>query len=253
MVAARRQSQLEREIPPEVLRFPLPVLTVLPTRGAALTRLVCALVVAALALTVAACGSDDDGDSRPSSKQRDQQFEKAYLTGMVHHHETAIEMAQIARRRGQDAFITKLAADIVSAQEREIAQMKSIHRRLFGSELKPDPRAHDGLGLTAAQAGMTHDAHTNEKLAEADPFARVFLDEMVPHHRGAIAMSNVVLEETTDPALKTLANGIIRTQRREIDEMNEFRTRAYGGAVPDSATHRESSKTSTDMEHESGH
>jgi uncharacterized protein (DUF305 family) len=216
-------------------------------------RLACVLTFATLALIAAACGGDDDDKPAARSSEQGSQVEKAFLTGMVHHHETAIAMARIARQRGRDPFIKKLAAAIAGTQEREIAQMKSIHMRLFSSALKPDPRAHDGLGLTADEAGMTHNEQTNEELRAADPFDRAFVDEMVLHHRGAIAMANHVLGKSRDPALKNLANNIITTQRREIEEMNEFRTQKYGGPVPDSAGHGEGTETSTGEEHESGH
>lgn len=58
---------------------------------------------------------------------------------MTHHHDTVIEMAKIAQDRGQDPFIKGLAEDIVSTQEREMAEMKKIYTRLLGGELKPDP------------------------------------------------------------------------------------------------------------------
>jgi uncharacterized protein (DUF305 family) len=216
-------------------------------------RFFCVLVLGALALSAAACGSDDDDNSGGGGSAQDRQVEKAFLTGMVHHHETAIEMARIAEKRGRDRFVKRLAANIVGTQEREIAQMRSIYGRLVGGKLTPDPRAHDGLGLSAEEAGMTHTAQTSGELRRADPFDRAFVDEMVPHHRGAIAMARVVLDKTRDPALKNLANTIIRTQQREVDEMNEFRTREFGGPVPESAGHGEGAETSTGMEHESGH
>jgi len=45
---------------------------------------------------------------------------------MVPHHESAIEMAQIASQRGQSGFVKDLAADIVRAQQSEIAAMQTI-------------------------------------------------------------------------------------------------------------------------------
>lgn len=189
--------------------------------------------MAVLALGLVACG--DDEKSTSGSSDQDQKVEKAFLSGMVHHHESAIEMAESAQRRGQDPFIRKLAEAIITAQEREIGQMRSIHKRLFGQTLKPDPGAHDGLGLTAAEAGMTHNEQSNAMLEGAEPFDRAFVDEMVPHHLGAINMAKVVLEDTRDPALKNLAETIIRAQQNEVDGMNAFRKRKYGGPVPANA------------------
>lgn len=85
----------------------------------------------------------------------------------------------------------------------------------------------------AAEAGMTHTADTSEQLRTAKPFDRAFVDEMVPHHAGAVKMAEVLLESTDDAELRKLAQGIIATQEREIEAMNEFRTERYGAAVPE--------------------
>lgn len=200
------------------------------------------MLVAALATGVTACGSGNDQKDSASGggAKSTKTVEKSFLTGMVHHHESAIAMANIARRRGHDPFVSRLASNIVATQEREIGQMKSIYKRLLGGNLKPNPMAHDGLGLTAEQAGMTHNAETNKALEAANPFDRAFVDEMEPHHSGALAMSKVVLTKTQDPALRNLAQGIIATQTREIKEMNGFRTKKYGG--PSSAGHEQGTK-----------
>lgn len=184
----------------------------------------------ASALAVAGCGSDSEDSAGGGEAAKP--VEMAFLTSMVHHHETAIEMAEIAEKRGQSPFVKGLAADIVETQEQEMEQMRSIHRRLAGEELKPDPAGHDGLGLTAEEAGMTHTPEVNAMLEKADPFDRAFVDEMVPHHTGAVRMAEVVLKSTTDAELRKLAEGIVSTQEREIEEMNSFRERAYGRPVP---------------------
>jgi uncharacterized protein (DUF305 family) len=197
--------------------------------------LACLLLTAAAATGLSACGSDDDDESNGRGAKGNA-AEKAFLTAMVAHHESGIDMAEIADERAEHSFVKKLAGEIVAAQTREIAQMKEIHKRLFDGGLRPDHGAHDGLGLTAAQAGMTHSAHTNQTLRSAEPFDRAFVDEMVPHHEGAIAMAKVVLKETRDPELRKLAQGITRAQDREISKMNDFRKREYGGGAPREAT-----------------
>jgi len=227
-----------------------------PTRFRRTPKALVALVTILLALGLAACGSDDDEKGSGSSEDtgKTEAVEKAFLTGMAHHHESAIMMSAVAKEKGKDPFITKLAADITSTQEREMDQMDAIYMRLFKATLKPDPGAHDGLGLTADEAGMTHSADTDEMLRKANPFDRAFVDEMVPHHVGAIKMANVVLKSTKDDELRKLAEGIISTQEREVKEMNAFRTKEYGGPVPAGAAHGgEKKEKPGGEEHGAGH
>jgi uncharacterized protein (DUF305 family) len=51
-------------------------------------------------------------------------FDKAFIDNMIPHHISAIEMAQVARDETDNPKIKELAAGIVSAQKREISQMK---------------------------------------------------------------------------------------------------------------------------------
>jgi uncharacterized protein (DUF305 family) len=189
-----------------------------------------------LALVLAACGGSDDeheghdmGSGSSGSAQQGGAAERGFLEAMVPHHESAIEMANIARERAEAPEIKKLADAILSAQEREIEQMRNLHQRLYGSALKPNEAGHEALGLSAQEAGMGHGEDTMKMLQAADPFDRAFVDEMVPHHRGAIKMAEAVLPKTKDPELKKLAQSIIEAQEREIEEMNALREEKYGG------------------------
>lgn len=52
-----------------------------------------------------------------------------------------------------------------------------------------------------------------------DEFDKVFLEEMVMHHQGAISMASKALVQSNRLEIKTLADGIITTQTDEIAEM----------------------------------
>ena len=47
-----------------------------------------------------------------------------FVRGMIAHHQGAIDMAKVELEHGKDPAIRKLAEDIVTAQEGEIAMMK---------------------------------------------------------------------------------------------------------------------------------
>lgn len=52
-------------------------------------------------------------------------FDEAFIEMMIPHHQGAIDMAELAEKNAGHAEIKKMSADILSAQQREIDQMKA--------------------------------------------------------------------------------------------------------------------------------
>jgi len=183
--------------------------------------LVLALAVGLLALL----GGDDETKATET--------DGAFVAEMVPHHESAIEMAEVALKRAEHPEIRDLAQNIIATQPDEIGTLEMIHQRLFGEPVGAGD--HGTLGLPPDQMGMEMDAAT---LATADPFDREFIDMMIPHHQGAIRMAYVELENGGDDEAMALAETIIDAQAAEIEDMNAWRADWYGapspaGGVPD--------------------
>lgn len=180
---------------------------------------------AAAALAVAGCGDDDTGDS--TSGGGGNGVDRAFVADMTPHHQSAIEMAEIARERGESRFVRQLAADIVSSQGEEIATMR---REDEGLEIAGVQRG--SLGVADHMKGMDDDP---AMLKKADPFDAAFLRMMIPHHEGAIEMANAELAKGEDPELKELAQEIVDAQQREIADMRKHLgdTGSSGGGMQD--------------------
>ena len=58
-------------------------------------------------------------------------FDKAFIDAMIPHHQSAIEMATVARKESTIPEIKQLAENIVSAQQREIEQMKQWREQWY--------------------------------------------------------------------------------------------------------------------------
>jgi uncharacterized protein (DUF305 family) len=67
----------------------------------------------------------------PQALANKKPFDKAFIDNMIPHHLSAIEMAQVARDETDNPKIKELAAGIVSAQKREISQMKQWRTRWY--------------------------------------------------------------------------------------------------------------------------
>ncbi|HEY4488432.1 MAG TPA: DUF305 domain-containing protein [Candidatus Paceibacterota bacterium] len=62
---------------------------------------------------------------------------------------------------------------------------------------------------------------------------RHFIEQMIPHHEGAIAMAELALERTKRPEMRSLAEGIIAAQTREIVDMRAWYEAWYGEPAQD--------------------
>ena len=52
------------------------------------------------------------------------EYDKAFIANMIAHHEGAVEMARLSEKNAKHQEIKKLSLDVISAQEKEINQMK---------------------------------------------------------------------------------------------------------------------------------
>jgi uncharacterized protein (DUF305 family) len=170
--------------------------------------------LAAGALLVAGCGDSSGGSA---SKATGNPVDRAFVAAMVPHHESAVEMARIARRRGSSRFVKQLADDIVRTQTSEIAAMRARDRTLAAAGVR---RA--SLGMSEHMMGMDGDM---ARLHTAKPFDQAFLRMMIPHHHGAVVMAGIERRDGRDSRLRSLARTMIAAQQREIRQM---RTRLRG-------------------------
>jgi uncharacterized protein (DUF305 family) len=136
---------------------------------------------------------------------------------MIPHHQSAVQMANIAKRRGTSTFVTQLATSIARAQTAEIATMRAADQRLRKAGVK-----RGSLGVPDHLMGMGGDVAS---LNGARPFDTAFMRMMLPHHQGAVTMADSELENGGDPKLKKLAHTIISAQQREIGEMRRHLAR----------------------------
>lgn len=76
----------------------------------------------------------------------------------------------------------------------------------------------------------------NRNTEVAGTIDKHFIEQMIPHHDGAIAMANLALEKAKHPEIKTLATAIIAAQTAEIQDMNDWYQDWFGTAAPKVST-----------------
>lgn len=72
-------------------------------------------------------------------------FDRMFIEMMIPHHESAIDMATVELRNGQDDRLRKIATEIIAAQKREIGEMKGWSKAWYGQEPQEESSAqHHG-------------------------------------------------------------------------------------------------------------
>ena len=93
-----------------------------------------------------------------------------------------------------------------------------------GAEHAPPGRSAFDPG-SPEQAGETGDA-------AGYPFDLVFIDAMLAHHDGAVAMAEIALVASERAEIRDLAAGIVAAQGAEIDTLRAWRADWYPGEDP---------------------
>ncbi len=142
-----------------------------------------------------------------------------FLQMMIPHHEQAVAMSALAPSRTQNAAVLKLAKQIEAAQGPEIAQMKSW---LTGWN---EPLTVGDMGGMAHGGGsgmMKPEQMTALEKAKGAAFDKLYLQDMIAHHEGAVTMAQQELDSGENQQVKTLAQAVIDGQTKEISEMKQM-------------------------------
>src|SRR3712207_1451330 len=134
----------------------------------------------------------------------------AFTSGMIPHHVQAIAMSELATGRAADPRVEDLAARIEAAQTPEIETLSGWLQQ-WGAESRMGDTDHGGMG--GMMSGQDMHALTATSGAEFD---RLFLQQMVVHHQGAVEMARTEIADGQSPDVIALAESIRDSQTDEI-------------------------------------
>jgi uncharacterized protein (DUF305 family) len=145
-----------------------------------------------------------------------------FMQDMIPHHHQALEMAALVADRTNRQELIDVAGRINASQNDEIEFMQQWLRER--GEQVPEPTAHHAMHTSHEMAGMA----TPEQMAElaasqGNDFDRLFLQLMITHHEGAVAMVEELLEQpgaAYDPVLFEFTTEVTNSQSTEIERMN---------------------------------
>jgi uncharacterized protein (DUF305 family) len=165
-------------------------------------------------------GMGSEGMGRQMLMENGEYSDRRFIDAMVPHHQGAMAMSEVALKNAEHEEIKELSQNIISSQQAEIEELKAIKKEEFGTSNVPMEMSQEQMrGM-----GMMMDP---QQLANREPFDKAFIDAMIPHHQSAIEMAQVALENSDNPKIKELAQNIISAQKREIEQMKQWRQQWY--------------------------
>lgn len=185
-----------------------------------------------LALILAGCSANntggmegmDHGSDSPSDSATEADFNAAdemFTTGMIAHHQQAIDMAQmVLDKEGVAPQVAELAERIKAAQQPEIDLLESwlvdwgIDSGSMDDGMEGMDHGSDGMMSEEDMAAL--------EAANGADASVLFLEQMIQHHEGAIAMAQTEVDNGVNADAVALAEKIINDQTAEITEMENL-------------------------------
>lgn len=142
-----------------------------------------------------------------------------FIVQMIPHHEAAIEMSRNLLKYTTFLPLQGIALSIIEEQTKSIENMKAVlcscHEQCSSEET-----------LCRYQERLAPIFQTMfrrmENACAVNSINMNFIREMIPHHRGAVEMSEATLQFDICPELRPILQAIISSQKEGIVQMQEL-------------------------------
>ncbi|MFD5276318.1 DUF305 domain-containing protein [Pseudarthrobacter sp. NPDC058362] len=136
---------------------------------------------------------------------------------MIPHHAQAVEMSDIVLgKQDVPAEVTALATKIKDAQGPEIEKMTGWLESWGQPTTMPTDSGHGMSGMVDA------DGMEQLKAAPGPEAAKLFLEQMIMHHEGAVEMAQQEIGAGKNADAVQLGRDIVAAQQAEIAEMKQL-------------------------------
>lgn len=124
-------------------------------------------------------------------------------------------------------LIVGAATGWVAAGSSDACPMGSSGGTMGGMHRMPDGSMMANMGGSGMGA-MMMDMTARLEGKTGDALDRVFLEDMIVHHQGAVDMAELLAAGTSRPEMRKFAEDIIRVQSAEIAQMEAWQSAWFG-------------------------
>mgnify|MGYP004616701023 FL=1 len=154
-----------------------------------------------------------------TTAQLDCSISHNFIVQMIPHHRAAIAMSQELLKHSRFRPVRCIAENIITSQTKSIENMQSALeccQQVTNCSQELCSYQRRFRDITGVMFDQMKDARTTGCVA-AD-----FMREMIPHHRGAVLMSENALQYPICEQLRPILDAIISSQTRGIQEMERL-------------------------------
>ena len=142
-----------------------------------------------------------------------------FIVQMIPHHKAAIEMSENVLKYTSNDSLQNIASNIITEQTKSIKNMLSIEKNC---SYLVNQRTELQLYQTKINQVMQSMFSNMSRACSTNQINCNFMWEMIPHHEGAVLMSEITLQFNICPELKPILDSIISSQKKGISEMQNL-------------------------------
>lgn len=169
----------------------------------------------------------------------DTSADAGFARDMGDHHQQAVDMAFIIRERSNDAAVRSLAFDIINTQATQRGMMMGWLEQWGLTQTTSRPALawmnnntgskmdHGSMQTSSEHSGLMPGMASTEEIDKLKSLTGkeaeiLFMQLMIRHHTGGIAMAKGLLERSKREEVRTLAQTIVNGQQAEIELLTQM-------------------------------
>ena len=134
-----------------------------------------------------------------------------WVKKMIEHHRGAIAMSDALLAQTSSGPFAEMARMTKEKQQKEIAELEKMRR-------EGNPMQETAAPFRPAMMRM----HETMMAAKGGDAAETWARKMAEHHRGAIEMSNIVLQNGATGEVREMAQKTVREQTKDIEDLQKL-------------------------------
>lgn len=139
--------------------------------------------------------------------------DQSFLMEMIPHHQEAVDTSTQILNSTVDPELKIFVQNVITAQEKEIGEMKTWYKNWFGKEYTTNQNYKPMMTEMSGKTGKDLD--------------KAYIRGMIMHHQGAIEMANKIKTISKRPEILKLADDIIISQTKERTTLMNWLMQKY--------------------------